>query len=266
MALTFTEALMQAKRKSHLSGRPLSKMEASGIAEGYAAKAGDQAYRLRALTQEKDISEERLLHEKDIQSKALEQQKFLQAETLAQQKELESQRLAQRKREQDDMRDAAESEGRMTGAIGGAIAGGSIGGPIGAVVGGIVGFVAGGSYLCNTTHKNAGLNKDILRALSRFRAYVLEHHKEPLRFYLKHGPALIKAISEQEKNLQEFYKNLKENFVIPIVVLSDSSHQEEAYQVYTKTTSELIKKYLPDVYDEGMKIVKNDQMQFEEAA
>ena len=146
-------------------------------------------------------------------------------------------------------------------------AGTAVGGPVGMVIGAIVGkTVSKASYLCDATRTHVGLSQDQRAALSRFRLYAIQNHREPLMFYLKHGPALIAAISEQEEDISGFYLNLKENFIIPVFILSDSSHQEEAYQVYVKTTSELIKKYLPDVYDEGMKIIENDQQRFEEAA
>lgn len=49
MALNFTQALMEAKRRAQLLGRPLSQQEASGIAEGYAEQASDRLAKAKAL-------------------------------------------------------------------------------------------------------------------------------------------------------------------------------------------------------------------------
>jgi hypothetical protein len=53
MAQSFSEALMAARRKAQLQGRPMTNQESSGIAEGYAATSGDEAFRLKQLEEEK---------------------------------------------------------------------------------------------------------------------------------------------------------------------------------------------------------------------
>lgn len=50
MARTFSEILMEAKRRAQLSGRPLSRQEASGIAEGYSNAATDRLTRAKQLS------------------------------------------------------------------------------------------------------------------------------------------------------------------------------------------------------------------------
>jgi len=48
--LNFAQALMEAKRRAQLSGRPLSRQEAAGIAEGYAESASSRLARAKALS------------------------------------------------------------------------------------------------------------------------------------------------------------------------------------------------------------------------
>ncbi len=56
--LNFSDALMEAKRRAQLQGRPLSQQEVAGISEGWAQSAGDINLRNRALTtQEKQFAE-----------------------------------------------------------------------------------------------------------------------------------------------------------------------------------------------------------------
>lgn len=57
MALNFTDALMEAKRRGQLMGRPLTANETAGIAEGYADSASARLARAKSLgLQERQIS------------------------------------------------------------------------------------------------------------------------------------------------------------------------------------------------------------------
>ena len=127
--MNFTEALMEAKRRAQLQGRPISEQETRGITEGFAKSA--------AAT---NIAEQGL----SLQEKGLEAQKSQFAETLAQrkyetEKELEA---AEKEREHQKMRGIASGVG--------ALAGGIIGGvytytPQGAAAGAMIGSQAGGA-------------------------------------------------------------------------------------------------------------------------
>jgi hypothetical protein len=143
----FSRMLMEAKRRAQLQGRPLSRQEVSGIAEGYAAEAP----RRLAVGKGIEIEEERLELDKETRAAQL--------------------RAAERAEE------AAEKQRKITGtavgAVGGYYAGGAIGGLftgakagsaagppgalIGAAVGAILGFVGSDSCMIVTacTHRDS---------------------------------------------------------------------------------------------------------------
>jgi len=120
--MNFTEALMEAKRRAQLQGRPISEQETRGITEGFAKSA--------AAT---NIAEQGL----SLQEKGLEAQKSQFAESLAQrkyetEKELEA---AEKEREHQKMRGIASGVGTVAGGIIGAVYGGGYGGVAGAAIG-----------------------------------------------------------------------------------------------------------------------------------
>ena len=58
--LNFTDALMEAKRRGQLMGRPLTSQESAGIAEGYASSASERLARAKALgLQEQQLSQQK---------------------------------------------------------------------------------------------------------------------------------------------------------------------------------------------------------------
>ncbi len=119
MALTFTESLMEAKRRAQLQGRPLSSQETSGIVEGWAASASDRTFRKESLDTQKSQFAEQLVFEK--------------------QKNADQLRLAEKQ-----MRlEKKQATGALVGAGIGAGAGFYFGGPPGAVVGSVVGSMLG---------------------------------------------------------------------------------------------------------------------------
>lgn len=59
MAYTFSDALMEAKRRARLQGRTVSQQEASGIAEGYAGQTKERALQeYQVKSQEKQFAEQ----------------------------------------------------------------------------------------------------------------------------------------------------------------------------------------------------------------
>jgi len=152
--LNFTDALMAAKRRAQLSGRPISQQEVQGIAQGFASSAAEKNI------QEKSVG---------IQEKAQAAQETQHASTLEESKKQFTETLAQRKYETERELDAAShaqavQQRKSTGAAVGTVAGGVIGGVIGAyggfgigaypgwavgaAAGGIVGGMAGSAFGC----------------------------------------------------------------------------------------------------------------------
>lgn len=73
---TFTDQLMEAKRRARLSGRPLSQQEMAGISEGAAAGAADRLAKSRALNlQERTIGNQ---EEQFAQTFGMQQEQFAQ--------------------------------------------------------------------------------------------------------------------------------------------------------------------------------------------
>jgi len=241
MALNFSQMLMEAKRKAQLAGRPLTRQETSGIAEGYASSASERLARAKTVAnQEKGLSleEERIKQQNEQFKESLEQRKV---EQLAQM-DAASHASAEGKRQ-------SQATGAVTGAaIGGYMAAGTaMGGPVGAGLGLVAGFLASsGSWLCTEAKRMVDLDEEDIAALRRFRAYVLEHHKIPFLWYLERGSEIVKAIDVGEfGNTNEFYRNLKKNMIRPIVVKTDSGHLEEAYELYRDTVLDVLEKYTP---------------------
>jgi hypothetical protein len=59
MAVNFTQALVNARRRANISGRPLSQQETAGIAAGEAATSSERAARLKSLRlQERQLAQQ----------------------------------------------------------------------------------------------------------------------------------------------------------------------------------------------------------------
>jgi hypothetical protein len=59
MAVNFTQALVNARRRASISGRPLSQQETAGIAAGEAATSSERAARLKSLRlQERQLAQQ----------------------------------------------------------------------------------------------------------------------------------------------------------------------------------------------------------------
>ena len=148
--------------------------------------------------------------------------------------------------------------GVVGGAIGGAITGAALtswsgpGAIVGAVVGGIVGAVVAlvDSHICTATAKNAYMNPDEIEKMERLKIYALDKHHGWMKSYLNNGPELISAISKQENDLVEFYKNMRLILIEPVCSLIETDI-EKAYMVYLAITKMLFKAYMPDfIYKE----------------
>ncbi|MCK9276381.1 MAG: hypothetical protein M0P57_14985 [Syntrophales bacterium] len=152
MSLNFSDALMEAKRRAQLQGRPLAKQEAAGIAEGYAESATDRLTKAKQMAlQEQELAQQgtqfdqRLAEEKVQFEQSQAQQESQYARTLEQ-----SEKALQWEKEAAD--DAAEQQARTnmisaTAAGAGigayAAAGTAVGGPVGAAIGAGIGLVVG---------------------------------------------------------------------------------------------------------------------------
>ncbi len=252
---TFTEQLAAAKRTAQISGRPITKQEVSGIAAGSAESASARLARSKGL----EFEERRV----DISEEAAETQKSQFAKTLAQRREETRLEVAAAesaaKREEKQQRQTTVI---ATTALGAYVASGTaVGGPVGAGVGLLIGLAAT-SFICTATNEAAGLTGYENRALLRFRHYVKTNHRNVLEFYLEVGPEIVKAIG----NDKAFYENIKENMIMPVIIHSESSHQEQAFWIYRTWIVKLIKKYTPHLLERAKEVVRNDKIKFKEAA
>lgn len=253
MLTNFTNALMDLKRRSSLQGRPVSRNESAGIAEGFANTASERLSRKKQL---------------QIQEKEL---RFRQSQSLVEMKERDE---ARQREARGSMGAAGAAGGYMVGsavgasmaagassaalaggatAAGAAAAGASAGawaGPIGAGVGLAVGVglnllgVDIGSWLCTETGKHVGLDKHDKKTLKLFREWAKKARPNFLKFYLRIGPELTKSI-EGLSDVEEFYKNLKVSMIKPVISLVSQGKQEEAGDLYIKHTKVLIGFYTP---------------------
>lgn len=143
--------------------------------------------------------------------------------------------------------------GYYSGKVGGGIMGGMsplgpLGGLLGSEFGGWVGEQFGGifedTHICTATKKHAMMTEIDVDVMKSLRQYAEENHPNWLRPYMLHGPKLIKAIEEQEKDLPNFYDTIREILVKPVVGIFDLD-PEKAYQIYLLVTQMLFIKYLP---------------------
>ncbi len=122
----------------------------------------------------------------------------------------------------------------------------AIGAGVGAVVGTVVG-IAKNTWICTATNKHVGTSKEQKASLKKLRRYAKENHPGWLEFYNLNGPALIKAIENEESDLLLFYGNVKRSLVIPCVRHIDKGDLGLAFILYRDKTAALFNKYMPDV-------------------
>ena len=64
----------------------------------------------------------------------------------------------------------------------------------------------------------------------------------------------------------KFNENIKENMIMPVIIHSESSHQEQAFWIYRKWIVGMIEKYTPHLLERAKEVVRNDKIKFKEAA
>jgi hypothetical protein len=207
MAVNFTQALVNARRRANISGRPLSQQETAGIAAGEASVSSERAARLKSLR--------------------------LQERQLAQQNE-------QFRREQEFKEKQARIEERtaLASSVGGAVgvgAGyyigttvGSIGGPVGAIIGGAIGSSIGGmfgnTHLCTeASHVLDKIDNRHLRAYQKLRYYAKENLPSCYRFYNDRGVEIIAGIRDafpEPRQYREWWEEFYDKIIAPMLDLS----------------------------------------------
>lgn len=133
--------------------------------------------------------------------------------------------------------------------VGGATTGFMIGGPVGAVVGAVFGQITSklsDSWICTKTKTIVGMTEHEWATIGRFRQYAQENHSDWLQVYVDIGPALLEKINGDE----EFYSNLKDTFINPVIKLTEGGFMEAAYLTYKSVVMELIDKYNPELTKE----------------
>jgi hypothetical protein len=207
MAVNFTQALVNARRRANISGRPLSQQETAGIAAGEASVSSERAARLKSLR--------------------------LQERQLAQQNE-------QFRKEQEFKEKQARIEERtaLASSVGGAVglgAGyyigttvGSIGGPVGAIIGGAIGSSIGGmfgnTHLCTeASHVLDKIDNRHLRAYQKLRYYAKENLPSCYRFYNDRGVEIIAGIRDafpEPRQYREWWEEFYDKIIAPMLDLS----------------------------------------------
>jgi hypothetical protein len=180
MAVNFTQALVNARRRASISGRPLSQQETAGIAAGEASTSSERAARLKALR--------------------------LQEQQLAQQNAQfrDKMRFDEKQAEREERAAIASGVGGAIGVGAGYYIGagiGSIGGPVGAIIGGTLGSAVGGAFsnthLCTeASHVLDKIDNRHLRAYQKLRYYAKENFPACYRFYNDRGSEIIAGIQD----------------------------------------------------------------------
>jgi len=102
-----------------------------------------------------------------------------------------------------------------------------------------------GTWICTATKKHSELYAEEEAVMEELANYAHANHKGWMMAYLIHGQKLTNAIEEREENLKEFYDNVREILVKPVVsVFKDNP--EQAFQIYFLVVKLLCAKYMPD--------------------
>ena len=117
--------------------------------------------------------------------------------------------------------------------------------PVGSFLKGLGGWISKLTHICTATKKYASFEKSEDDIMKKLRKYALSEHNGWMTSYLNNGPKLIEAISKQEKDLEEFYNNIREILIKPVVSIFDQNN-EKAFQIYLLVTQMLFSKYLPE--------------------
>ncbi len=113
-------------------------------------------------------------------------------------------------------------------------------------VGSVFGSIFGGTWLCTEVYKTVGLNSKDRMLLKIIRNYAQKEHPGWLKFYLDEGPKLVEEIAKKE-NPEEFYRQLKQDMVVPVLEYIKEAELEKAYQHLHTTTLGLFGKYAPTI-------------------
>ncbi len=100
------------------------------------------------------------------------------------------------------------------------------------------------SWICTATAKKSYMTKEEKTQMELLREYAEKYHYGWWNSYYKHGPTLIKAITQQEINLKEFYNNIRTVLIEPVCQQKDI---EKAFEIYLAITKMLFRTYMPDL-------------------
>jgi hypothetical protein len=215
MAVNFTQALVNARRRASISGRPLSQQETAGIAAGEAATSSERAARLKSLR--------------------------LQERQLAQQNEQfrKEQEFKEKQAEKEERTAMGSAVGTLVGAgavVGGAVMGGwgagvgmaALATPLGwgALAGGALlgGIFGGNTHLCTeASHVLGKIDNRHLRAYQKLRYYAKENLPSCYRFYNDRGSEIIAGIRDafpEPRQYREWWEEFYDKIIAPMLDLS----------------------------------------------
>ena len=222
---TFTDSLMEARKRARLQGRPLSRNESAGIASGFANVASERTARSKSL---------KLREEQQAE------QKYQYSQNLAQRRH----EVAMEKEAADKSRKAQMYTGVASSATGAAllIGAGLVTNPVGWAIGGagvVASLLGGGSWICTRTKDEVGFSLDEWRSVAEFREYAHNHHNDWFQWYLDAGQYLVRAMPV------DIYDSLKTRMLMPVIKLTRKGKLETAYRVYKTWVILLSKQYHP---------------------
>lgn len=103
-----------------------------------------------------------------------------------------------------------------------------------------------GTWLCTATDKHVGLSRAEKKAIAKLRRHAWKSHRQSLAAYVAKGPDLVDAIAKAETE-KDFYAELKEEMVVPVVALVAAGELEKAYELYRYVTVRLFREYAPHI-------------------
>lgn len=259
MAINFNDALMEAKRRAALSGQKLTSREVSGITEGYATTATQQAQAAAELRQRKELTDKQLAQQSEQFQESLEENKRQFEEELAQRKyETEEQiKAAEKAEEINKARGIGGAVGGAAGTYVGATALAAFG-PAGIAIGLLGGSSIGeeigeavGSWICTVVNKSIGLPESLMSIMRNFREYCKENHNAKFEFYMTHAPYVIDNIKKTEfDNVHSVWVKLKNEMIKPTANLFESGSKKESVDHYWQWFGTLIAHYKSELYKE----------------
>jgi hypothetical protein len=102
------------------------------------------------------------------------------------------------------------------------------------------------TWLCTEVSNRIGFDEEDFTEMKKLRKYTLKNHRDFLGAYMLKGKALVQAINATEDPI-EFYTELKEAMIVPILDLIKEDEMEKAFEKYRDDTNALIKKYAPEL-------------------